>query len=140
MSDPEALLKIYRRKLLKAFTHLEYSYNKVLKLSENPALLDEESMETWEGFAARFSRVVDLALTKFLRAFVLVNDPGFSGSLRDFVDQGEKLGFIDDSDAWMEIRGLRNITAHDYTEEELEQFFKNLKSATPRVFSLKVKL
>lgn len=34
---------------------------------------------------------------------------GFSGSLRDFVNQAEKLGYIENAETWMGIRELRNI-------------------------------
>ncbi|MFH1727494.1 MAG: hypothetical protein ABIA04_03655 [Pseudomonadota bacterium] len=109
------LLKDYARMLSKALQHLEYSYNKVVKLPADVKNLDEESLETWESFSSRFTRVVDLFLTKYLKARVLVEDPGFDGTLRDYVNMGEKLELVEDADLWMELRELRNISAHEYT-------------------------
>ncbi len=137
MSKQSELVISYKRKLLKALAHLEYSFNKIQKLPEDSSTLDEESLEVWESFSARFSRVSDLFLTKYVRAMVLKNDPGFEGSLRDFVNQGEKLGIVDDAEVWMEIRSLRNISAHDYTEEELTEFFKKLRVYAPHLLQLK---
>lgn len=136
MAEYERLLEVQRRKLVKALRHLQYSYNKILNLPEEVEKLDDESLETWESFAARFSRVAEMFMTKYLRTLVLMHDPGFSGSLRDFVNKGEKLGIVDDAEAWMSIRELRNISAHDYTEEELTNFFKLLKKECPRLLDI----
>jgi hypothetical protein len=136
MTDYTKLLADSKRKLHKALQHLDYSFKKIVKLPVDASQMDEESLETWESFSARFSRVADIFLTKFVRTFVLKSDPGFQGSLRDFVNQGEKLGVVDDADAWMGIRELRNLSAHDYTEEELSAFFQRLKDEAPRLLKL----
>ena len=106
-------------------------------MPDDPNELDAESLETWESFSARFSRVVDLFLVRFLRTQVLKDDPGFQGSLRDFVDQAEKIQLVSDANRWMQIRGLRNLTAHEYNEKDLHQFFIDLKTATPEVLSIR---
>lgn len=134
------LLTVSHQKLLKALRHLDYSYQKIKTLPVDATQLDEESLETWESFSARFSRVADIFLTRYLRAYVLNNDPGFEGTLRDFVNQGEKLGIIDDTRVWMGIRELRNITSHDYSESDLTQFFLRLKNEAPRLLELTDKL
>ena len=140
MSSHQAYLKEQRNKLLKALSHLEYSYKKILQLPSHPDQLDEEALETWESFAARFGRVGDIFLMKYVRAYVLQQDPGFSGSLRDFVNQAEKLGLLEKADTWMDIRELRNISAHDYTEEDLAAFFERLKQECPLLLSIKTQL
>lgn len=134
------LLASSRQKLLKALRHLDYSYKKIKMLPIDVNELDEENLETWESFAARFARVADLFLSRFIRAYVLTNDPGFEGTLRDFVNQAEKLGIINDAGVWMAIRELRNITAHDYSEEDLTQFFMRIKDEAPRLLQIKEKL
>lgn len=140
MSPYQNLLTVSQQKLLKALKHLDYSYNKIKLLPADVSQLDEENLETWESFSARFSRVADIFLTRFLRAYVLTHDPGFEGTLRDFVNQGEKLGVLDDARAWMAIRELRNITSHDYSENDLTQFFIRLKTETPRLLGIMEKL
>lgn len=134
------ILENQKNKLLKAIQHLEYSYNKVLKLPVEISELDEESLETWESFAARFCRVSDIFLAKYLKTTVLLNDPGFTGTLRDFMNQAEKIRLIEDVEAWMAIRELRNISAHDYTDKDLALFFKKLREETPQLLAIKHKL
>lgn len=57
--------------------------------------------------------------------------------MRDFLNAGEKLGIIDNAEAWMDIRELRNISAHEYTEEELPNVYKRLLNECPRILKLK---
>lgn len=52
------------------------------------------------------------------------------------VNQGEKFGIIDDADAWMSIRELRNITAHDYSEKDLSFYFEQLRRECPRLLNI----
>ena len=127
----------YRNKVIRAVDHLEYSFAKVQKLESDPAKMDEEILETWESFTARSSPVVDLFLTKYVKACVLINDPGFDGSLRDIVDQGEKLGLVEDADSWMIWRGFRNSIAHDYQDEELKNFLEAIRDCSPKVIAIK---
>lgn len=136
MSIYDDLLVSQKQKLQKALAHLAYSYQKILQLPEDVTQLDEEELETWESFAARFCRVSDIFLTKYLRTQVLMNDPGFTGSLRDFVNQGEKLGILTHADDWMAIRELRNLSVQDYTEKDLTAFFKRLKEESPQLLGL----
>ena len=76
-------------------------------------------------------------LAKYLRAFVLLQDPGFNGSFRDFINQAEKLHLLDNTEAWMAIRELRNISAHEYTDKDLAGFFQKLRMEAPRLIAIK---
>lgn len=130
------LIHEQKLQLQKALKHLHYSFSKIEKnntaLDEN----DDESLETWESFSSRFARVVDLFLAKFLRTFVLYQDPGFKGSMRDFINQGEKFELLDDSDWWLSLRELRNIAAHEYNEDDLANFYKALFAECPKLLKL----
>ncbi len=137
MTAREHFLQEQKNKLIKAIGHLDYSYSKVLQLHTELDKLDEETLETWESFAARFSRVADVFLMKYLRACVLLEDPGFNGTFRDMLHQGEKLSIVDNTDLWMAIRELRNISAHEYTDKDLSAFFKRLREEAPRLIALK---
>jgi hypothetical protein len=136
MTDYAAIVAKYQDQLAKALDRFEYSYRKIQNLKTDPELLDDEAMETWESFSSRFSRVVDLFLSKYARAKVLENDPGFHGTLRDHANQAEKLGLLDQASEWMALRELRNIEAHTY-EEDLERFLEQLRAASPRVLKLR---
>jgi hypothetical protein len=134
------LIEDYRRKLEKALARLEYSFAKVQKLPLRADAFDDESLETWESFCSRFSKVIDLFLTKYIKARVLREDPGFEGTLRDFVNQAEKMNLIESADRWMIYRELRNSVAHDYTEEELVEFFDKFLKATPEIVAIRSKI
>lgn len=131
-----AAIERYKSKVLSSLKHLAYSYRKVQSLSADPATMDDETLEVWESFTARFSRTVDLFLTKYVRAVVLADDPGFSGSVRDFADYAEKLKLIDSADQWMEFRGFRNIIVHEYEESELQQNLQDLRRLAPVVLAI----
>ena len=109
MTDFDEIIKKYETQIRSALSHFNYSYKKVLNLPIDVEKLDEESLETWESFSSRFSRVVDLFLTKYIRAKVLKEDPGFHGTLRDFVNYSKKMGLIKNSNLWMAMREVKNI-------------------------------
>lgn len=137
MSKLETLLEDWRRNTAKALDRLEYSYKKVQKLQDKLAFFDEESLETWESFAARFARASDMFLSKYLRTKIMIEDPGFRGSFRDSLDLAEKLNIIDSADEWLRIRALRNSSVHEYTEEDLAQFFKEILKHSSRLLEVR---
>jgi hypothetical protein len=126
-----------KQQLLKALEYLDYSYAKIQVLPHQHNQLDMESLEVWESFATRFSRVADIFLSKYVRFLVLADDPGFRGSFRDFMNYAEKLNLIDNIDSWMEIRSLSNMAAHEYAGESLTEYFENLRDYTPKLLSIK---
>lgn len=126
----------YARQIAKALVHLKYSYNKIQKLSHKIEDMDEETLESWEGFSARFARVSELFLSPYLRTFVLKEDPGFEGTFRDFLNKAEKHGLIENVDVWFKVREIRNKAAQEYNEKSLETFFKILKDLTPTLLSI----
>jgi len=140
VTDYEAIQSAEAAKLHKALQHLSYSYDKILNKTANIAELDEEGLADWESFSARFSRVADIFLAKYVRTCVLIEDPGYKGTMRDFVNQGEKLGIIDDARAWIAIRELRNITVHDYPDEDLAKFLERLRTECPRLLAIAAKI
>ena len=140
MDKLEKILEIQQRELNKALERLSYSFQKVKNLPLNTEEFDDETLETWESFSARFARASDIFLSQYLRICILLTDKGFRGTMRDFLDVGEKLGLIDDAQAWMNIRELRNLSAHEYTEEDLVAVFKRLLKECPRVLNIKNKI
>jgi uncharacterized protein YutE (UPF0331/DUF86 family) len=74
--------------------------------------------------STRFARASDLFLSKYIKAAVKKDDPAFDGSFRDYLNRAEKLGLIDSTDEWLEIRDLRNVAVHEYSEGDLEKVFQ----------------
>ncbi len=128
----------YKEQLLKALKHLDYSYKKSLSLSMLESEMDEETLETWEGFSSRFARVVDLLITKYLKVSILLHDPAFDGSFRDLLDYAEKIKLIESADFYMKMREIRNIHAHDYREDKLILFLSDLKAYAPELLKIKL--
>jgi len=77
-----------------------------------------EALETRESFTSRFSLLSDIIAKKLLRSLVLKGDPSFRGSLMDFLNQGEKLGYISDANRRWAVRSLRNKEVHEYSRAE----------------------
>lgn len=133
MSDLENLLSKQKQRLEKSLEYLLYSFQKVQLLTSNPEEMDAESLETWEGFSARFSRTVEIFLTRYLKTRILLEDPGFRGTLRDLLNQAEKMEIIEDAQGWLKLRELRNITAHDYNDSDLAEYFSDLLTAMNKI-------
>lgn len=128
----QELLEDYQCKLSNAVGHLKYSMNKVQSLSLDH-VLDEEELETMESYTARMARVSDIFVTKFLRLKISHEDPAFEGSVRDICNFAEKKGWIESADLWVEIRNIRNTTAHEYEEQDLLKFLQRSKELGPTV-------
>ena len=137
---PQALIKDQQQSLQKALKHLHVTYQKIQNLSADVDSLDEETLETWESFAVRLTRAADLFLSRYLRSIILFDDPGFSGSFRDFLNRGEKIDLIDASEPWLKIRALRNVVVHEYNDADLESFYKTLRELAPTVLAIHNKL
>jgi len=137
MKDYQQLLTQYSSQLAKAIKHLEYSLNKVNNLPADASILNDEQLETWEGFLARFARACDIFLAKYLRTRALIEDPGFNGTLRDLLNWGEKMGIITSAQVWLNIRELRNLQAHEYAEDKLSTIFKSVLKESVHVLKLK---
>lgn len=140
MSEYDKLSQVYGQQLLKAIKHLSYSYKKVQKLPSQLKDMDEEILETWESFSARFARVSEIFLSPYIRSLVLKDDPGFQGTFRDFLNKAEKFGLIDDVKVWLKIRELRNKTAHEYNEKALEEYFHAIFQMAPILLALEGKV
>jgi hypothetical protein len=130
------LLQQYKQQLLKAIGHLNYSSNKVQNLTTEVNKLTEEELESWEGFSSRFSRVSEIFLGRFIRAYILNQDPGFTGTFRDFLNQAEKLGLINNTQTWLKIREYRNKEAHEYNEESLGLAFEEMRQLSTHLLKL----
>lgn len=137
MANYEALLTETVDKLNKAIGHLEYSFNKVQTLPDNLSEMDDEILETWESFSSRFSRVSDIFIKQYLRTKIAIEEPGYKGTTRDYLNKAEKLSLIKDASEWVTIRELRNVEAHQYNDDDLSAFYQKLKTLTPTLLAIK---
>jgi len=130
----------YFKKILKALNYLEFTYEKVKNLPTDPQVLTNEQLEIWDGFVARFARLSDIFLSKYIKAAVKADDPAFDGVFRDYLNRAEKMALINTIEPWLEIRELRNVMVHEYNDEDLKLLFEKMLLHTPLLIELKVKL
>ncbi|SDF81466.1 hypothetical protein SAMN05216241_102438 [Limimonas halophila] len=69
-----------------------------------------------EAFAARFGRFQDGLGTKVLPLLLAALGERV-GPLLDNLDRAHRFGWVDDPDAWMTARGLRNRLVHEYVDD-----------------------
>ncbi len=134
------LRSYYYSKLVKALNYLEYTYDRVRSLPTRLSDLQPEELERWDSMATRFSRASDLFLSKYIKAAVLQDDPAFDGAFRDFLNRAEKLHLIDSIDTWLEIRNLRNVAVHEYSEGDLDKILQKFLKYTPVLMELRMRL
>ena len=140
VTDYSKILADLTSELNLCLDHLQYSYGKVQKLKLSSASKDPDSLETYEALVARFARVTDIFIAKYLRSFSQKDDPAFQGSLVDTIHYAEKKGLIISAKVWIEIRELRNKISHEYATKDLKIIFDQVIQQTPVVLSLKTNL
>jgi len=135
-NTPPSLKTKFQLDLTKSLQHLEYSFHKIQKQDPQFQGSDEESLETFESFAARFSRSSDIFCSHYLRALALEQDPGFRGTFIDLLNLAEKMSWIESAKTWFRIRELRNVAAHEYTSDELKKLYVEMASLTPTILKI----
>jgi uncharacterized protein YutE (UPF0331/DUF86 family) len=91
--------------------------------------------EAVEAFTSRFARTIDLLTNKVLRALDLVElEP--AGSLLDVLNRVERRGVVDSAERLREMKNLRNLIAHDYAGEYLEETFRTCLDFTPELMEV----
>ena len=74
---------------------------------------NDERSEMLDAFVSRYSRLQDSLGDKLLRAMLRANLEK-SGSQLDNLMRAEKLGWIESTQTWIELRELRNRLVHEY--------------------------
>jgi len=140
MADLTALIDEAKSEIFEGLRHLDYSHKKALLLGTDISKLTSEDLETWEGLVARFGRVSDIYLSKYLRTCIMMKEPGFRGSFRDLLDLAEKFKLIDSADFWAEVRELRNTSVHEYSRKKLPLILDRVRELTPELLLLQKKV
>jgi len=115
--------------LEKAENVLEHS----LKLCKNIKISDTygiEDLDQLESLTARFARLSDILIQKFLRLIdeIELESPG---TVRDRINKAEKKGAIENAERLIKIRVLRNQISHDYLPEEVISIFSAVLELSP---------
>lgn len=136
----DKILADLKIELESSIDYLKYSFEKINKKSINSNSTSPEDLETYEALVSRFARTTDIFVAKYLRSFVLKDDPAFSGSLIDTINYAEKKGLIVSAKNWIEIRELRNKISHEYTAADLKIIFDQVMLLTPEVLEIRKKI
>ncbi|MFZ2124945.1 MAG: hypothetical protein WA012_15690 [Rhodoferax sp.] len=78
--------------------------------------MDPILAERLDAFVSRFGRLQDTVGDKLLPS-LLTALAEKTGPAIDNLDRAEKLGLIESSDGWLEMRRLRNQMVHEYIED-----------------------
>ena len=84
----------------------------------------------FEALTARFSRLNDYLIQKIFRTLDTI-DLEDTGTVRDRINRAEKKAWIDSADEFIKIHTMRNIIAHEYTDEEVLEIYKNVLKLAP---------
>jgi len=110
--------------LEKTKTILDISFLKCKQISLVKEL-SENDLESFEALTARFARFVDISSQKILKTiFLLLGENPVT--IIDQATFAEKLKIIPNAEVLLELRELRNLIAHEYTEEDLRRLFKSV--------------
>jgi hypothetical protein len=124
-----AELKIQIDALKKAVSLLSYSSDKCFKIGTKKEYSIEE-LEAFDALTSRFARTSDLLTQKVFGLIdaMLLEEPG---TFIDKLNRAEKRGLIQSAYVFKEIRELRNLIAHEYINEDINNLFKSILKYSP---------
>ncbi|WP_297444269.1 hypothetical protein [Desulfurobacterium sp.] len=99
---------------------------------ENPS---EEQLEIIEALMNRYSRAVDILISKVLRSLDYLELEEINRKL-DIVIRAEKRGFVEDYNILIEMKDLRNELAHEYLEERLRDRLEEVIEKSKKLFEV----
>ncbi|NQY79334.1 MAG: hypothetical protein HRT47_03370 [Candidatus Caenarcaniphilales bacterium] len=111
-----------------------YDEVKNLDLSKYEKITDInwETLKDIETLTARFARLSDIFVQKFLRlidTLELTNE----GSIIDRINRAEKRGLIKSAESSLAMRDLRNDISHDYLPDELMKIYAEVIKFSPEL-------
>jgi hypothetical protein len=116
----------------KSINTLELSRNKCSKLYLKKDYTFEEE-EAFDSLTSKYGRTSDLYTQKILRTTWMLLHEAFMPFI-DMMNQCEKIGIINSSDALIEIRDLRNQVAHEYIPESVNSLVPEVLNMTCVLF------
>jgi hypothetical protein len=107
---------------------LEHTWSKVRleRIGES----DPDLEETLEALTARFARLEDILIKRVFRAVVAV-ELADAERLLDVLDLMARLGLIESTEQWIELKELRNTIVHEYELDDLPALQRRVYHATP---------
>jgi len=94
-----------------------------------------EAFGQFETLCARYARSIDFLIRKFYRTLDAFEFEE-SGTLIDIIHRAHKRGLIDSVEEMRLLKELRNEIVHEYIEEDLTDYFKEVLEASHKVLRL----
>lgn len=91
--------------------------------------------ETIDALTSRYGRASDILFNKVFRSIdelELYN----GGTLLDVANRCEKRGIIENVNQMRALKDIRNEIAHEYAEEDMIEFYKEVLEATNQLFKI----
>jgi hypothetical protein len=100
-----------------------------IKKSENLDLqnLEIDDFDILETLSSRFARTIDFLVRKYWRALDSVEFET-QGTLIDVVNRADKRKLFQDIEKFRELKDLRNEIVHEYLDDKLQEFFKEIRT------------
>lgn len=115
--------------------HLHHLHHAMAALAEHLpieaemiATLDDETIQDWDQFILRFTKLQDAMGARLYPALLeYLQEPYGQRPMLDKLHRLEQLGYLEDIDQWHNLRAIRNHFAHDYPEDNaVKAAFMNL--------------
>jgi len=114
--------------LQQAAQHLAYSLQRCEKLLGDQDLSPEQ-LERLESLTSRFARLADLLIQRIFRLIDDIELTG-TGTILDRIYRAEKRGWCNATEL-IKIRELRNLIAHEYAADKMQEIFATVATLTP---------
>ncbi len=110
------------RQCQRHFHHLRHALDSIadkLPLTgRRLASLDDDAIQALDQFVLRFGRLQDAMGARLLPATLAVlQEPFEDRPMIDKLNRLEKLGFLESSNQWQQLRVIRNRFSHDYPDD-----------------------
>lgn len=80
--------------------------------------LDDETVQDLDQFVLRFGRLQDAIGSRLLPlVLATLQEPFEDRPMIDKLNRLEKLGFLESSEQWQQLRAIRNRFSHDYPDD-----------------------
>lgn len=113
--------------------HLGYSMERCLNLIGQEEMPPEQ-LERLESLTSRFARLTDLLIQRIFRLIDEIELTG-GGTILDRIYRAEKRDWADASEM-IKIRELRNLIAHEYSNEKMSEIYAAVAILSPALLAV----
>ncbi|WP_411726936.1 HepT-like ribonuclease domain-containing protein [Methyloglobulus sp.] len=113
--------------------YLGYSMERCLNLTGQEEMQPEQ-LERLESLTSRFARLADLLIQRIFRLIDEIELTG-GGTILDRIYRAEKRDWADASEM-IKIRELRNLIAHEYSNEKMSEIYTAVAILSPALLAV----